>query len=129
MKTHYLTPLIFCCALFPAQATDIDSAYTAYKKGHYEQAYLKFDQLLAEQNPDAAMQMGLMTLKEKGCEHDPAKALALFEKAAEWGHPEGMAMVTEIKPRLNQLQLERAKTYQQEIDEREQQPQPLADLE
>lgn len=115
-KTCYFIPFVFCSALLPLQAADIDSAYEAYHNEDYEQAYLVFEDLLSERNPDAAMQLGLMTLKEKGCEHDPVKALAFFEKAAEWGHPEGIAMVTEIKPRLNQQQLEQAQDYLRQID-------------
>ncbi|MCC5856470.1 MAG: energy transducer TonB [Idiomarina sp.] len=74
----------------------------------YATAVLRLELLLAYGSPEAAYLLGWMILDEQGIEYDPVRALALFQAAAQWNHPEAEGIANQISGQLTTDEVRRA---------------------
>lgn len=65
----------------------IQDAHNAYNSQDYENAFKLYEDLAHQGNADAQTSLGFMYQNAQGCEKDDAKALELYEKAAEAKQP------------------------------------------
>jgi len=62
-----------------------DEAVLAYESKHYNEAYGLF-KTIADENPNAMVNLAMMHMKGAGCEQNNNVAFSLFEKAAQKGN-------------------------------------------
>lgn len=66
-----------------------DKAITEFESKRYDEAYGLFSEV-AEINPDAMVNLGIMHMKGNGCEQSNESAKEWFEKAAKHGHTQAL---------------------------------------
>lgn len=100
--------VFFSGATTLAQANDeitLSQAIQAYGQEDYSNAYEEMLNYLHLGSPDAAHYLGFLSIDGHGTEYDPIAALAYFQVAKEWGHPDSEEYIVQIKPHLSSEEL------------------------
>ena len=94
MMRRIFLGLITACflAVFPgAVRADLDRGINAYLDGDYRLAVIELRPLAEAGDIIAQYYLGEMHLRGRGVEQDFEKATALYEQAAQFGHPQSQA--------------------------------------
>ncbi len=81
-----LLPAVPSLAAHRARAATVDAAYTAMKRGDFENALSDLKPLAAKGDPDAEFLLGMLYDSGKGVAQDQATAASWYRKAAEQKH-------------------------------------------
>ena len=94
MRRRMLVSLLTACflAAFPGRArADLDRGINAYLDGDYGLALVELQPLAEAGDIIAQYYLGEMHLRGRGVERDFERAAALYEQAAQFGHPQSQA--------------------------------------